>query len=214
MNFKSFGLGLFIVTAGVAGTILTKSPAQAITIGSGDILGLSGSARLQNANVAIGSTSRINFFAYTNTTSGTLQVQGASTGAFNSLATQAATILDLDLKKTAVDVWEFSPFSGYLTNFITVADVKYDLSKFTLKKVGGLFTADFEGLFRSTNEIAGFGSFAPANSSNFPKSSGSTIAIDVTTVPTPALLPGLLALGVGALRKRKTEAIEAGKTNA
>ena len=38
--------------------------------------------------------------------------------------------------------------------------------------------------------------------------------VTVTPVPTPALLPGLIALGAGVLRKRKAEAAEAVEANA
>ena len=39
-------------------------------------------------------------------------------------------------------------------------------------------------------------------------SQGASFSTTVTAVPTPALLPGLIALGAGVLRKRKAEAVE------
>jgi len=219
MNFKSIGLGAVATTAMVVGSVFANTPVQAMTINAGDVLGLIGSARLQNADVAVGSTSKLNFSSYTNTTSGTLLVSGASSGAFEPLALQFAfaEVKDLTLTKTATNTWVFAPATA-LVDFVTVAagNVKYDLTKFTLTKEANLFTANFEGLFRSDNEVAGTGSFAPADSLTFLTNTGkgSSTSMDITAIPTPALLPGLIGLGVAALRKRKSEesGVEAAET--
>lgn len=204
MNFKSIGLGAVAATAMVAGSFFANAPAQALTIGGGDNLGLTGAARLEGTKEAIGTTKRINFFSYKSVSNGALMVQGGSTtGAFASLVGQIATVLDLTVTKTGTNVWE----SGALDNFIKVADVEFDLEKFVLTRTGSSYAADFFGTFVSTNTIDGVGQFT--TQSGFTGKNGATISLDVTTaVPTPALLPGLLALGAGVLRKRKSEVAE------
>jgi hypothetical protein len=56
---------------------------------------------------------------------------------------------------------------------------------------------------------SGFANADQGEFSNTISSSGQVIAGPVAAVPTPAILPGLVAMGIATLRKKKTDASEA-----
>lgn len=76
----------------------------------------------------------------------------------------------------------------------------------------GLFTSSFFGLPVTLNRFGFQGNLANQQASNVWTEFGEIgrVEMEYTAVPTPALLPGLLGLGIGVLRKRKGEAAEAG----
>ena len=68
---------------------------------------------------------------------------------------------------------------------------------------GGALSGTF---FDGSNEVAGFGTLAITS---VPKSSGYSISLNTVPIPTPALLPGLIGMGVAALRRKQEESADA-----
>jgi hypothetical protein len=125
-----------------------------------------------------------------------------STGGFFPFVGQQAVLQDFKLDLVGADKWEFndSPFE-----FINIGGgaITFILDKFTLeKKSGGDWFASLSGVFQ--DGTFGNGGFDPLNDSNFP-SIGSSYTFDIEAVPTPAMIPGLVGMGLAALRKRKDE---------
>jgi hypothetical protein len=137
---------------------------------------------------------------------------GASTGSFagaSSLPTPLARIQDLNLTSSGSGVFEFT---GLLTNFLSGIDLpgfpggndlQFDLTKFVFSQ--GTGDATIEGFFRlGSDSILGSGLFTSQTNLGNP----SSYSLTIQAVPTPALLPGLIGLGVAALRRKKDEAAE------
>lgn len=79
------------------------------------------------------------------------------------------------------------------------------------------FAGKLQGVLRysdGSEAVVGDGLLGAFNFSQFNGNNEANIAIETTVVPTPALLPGLLALGVGVLRKRKADANDQVKADA
>jgi len=101
-----------------------------------------------------------------------------------------------------------------VASFITglAGGATYNLSTFNLTRVlagsSPVFSADYTGVFN--NVPGGIGTLV---SGNLALNNGISFSSTVTgpPIPTPALLPGLMGLGVAALRKRKGEGSEAEK---
>ncbi|PZO21129.1 MAG: hypothetical protein DCF25_05645 [Leptolyngbya foveolarum] len=210
MNFKSISLSAMLM--GTATAIVAIAPAQAASIG-GKTLGLGGTTRLENPNVVIGGTSRLNFSDFSDASLGTIGIPFGSGNIFGAVNT-AITVQDFGLKKTGENTWELA--SMPITNWLTGMDnsVSFDLSAFNLERIisstGTAFEADIAGIFRPSN-LGGTGGFTAQGRLAF-NPGGSTFSADITAgeeVPTPALLPGLVGMGVAALRKRKSEEEEA-----
>lgn len=75
----------------------------------------------------------------------------------------------------------------------------------------GLFTSSFFGLPVTLNRFGFQGNLANQQASDVWTEFGEIgrVEMEYTAIPTPALLPGLLGLSMGVLRKRKGEAAEA-----
>ena len=140
---------------------------------------------------------------------------------------------DLNLTKTSATTWSLlgavgGP-NGTVTNFISglSSGVTYSLNSFGLTKLSdGSFKAVLDGIFSGNiGDVDGSITFQSGltkvdNSVDLSKpkkkgsklflanTSGSSFSGDTTAIPTPALIPGLLGLGVAALRKRKSEESE------
>jgi hypothetical protein len=201
------------LAATAVGTAIAATPAQAASINGG--------SRLNLSNVAGGGVS---FFQappgaldFEGPGGGQRVAVGASTGSFSG-----ATPPELppfpriqDITFTSV-VGNIYTFTGNLTNFISGIDVpgsiagnaatqaRFDLTRFVFNRASG--DATFFGNFRigNTFSIGGSGLFTSQTNLGNP----STYSLSITAVPTPALLPGLIGLGFGVLRKRKSAATQ------
>jgi hypothetical protein len=190
MNLKTIGLNAAVATALVAGSSLSISPAQAATVGSrldflwfGKIDTLTPKVDFLNLDTSSGATT------------GQFVVAGTSTGSFTGLGT--GTIKDLGVPEFLGLV----PGGSGVSNFLTAGSETFKLTKLTAF-TGSIIS--FKGLFG--NGAQGLGTFTVLGGSpDFFSYKGSVTAV---AVPTPALLPGLLAMGIGILRKRKAEVSE------
>lgn len=201
MNLKAIGTTL-AVTATVAGAIFAASPADAITLTGENTLSLSGRARFNTG------TGRLNFRepgAINNgygTNIGIATVAAGSTGSFESFIGDSAILKDFTLAVDGVNKWKFT---GLLSNFIDVnaGAIQVDLFEFALeRRAGNDWIATVSG---TLNGLDADGIFDPTEDGLFTQNPGSSYTFDIEAVPTPAMIPGLIGMGLAALRKRKDE---------
>ena len=211
MNFKLLALGIFTATGIVSGSFLISTPAQAATVVDGDTLAFGG-------------------FAKFNKTSGYLDFAGGPTGGTFGPSDGIAAILPgssgsafgpifskvtvKDLKLALVpDTTNSWALSAVLPGFLTVTSngLQFRLDTFILSNTKGDWLAQYTGQF--DGGINGIGEFDPLSDKTFTTNIGSFYSADATAVPTPALLPGLVGIGVAALRKRNQQGGE-DETNA
>ena len=138
-----------------------------------------------------------------------------------SLSTTLKSVLGLDnnyLNNIGVDNVEFGTFNigGAMPDVLNLAG-----NSFNYNPTAGNLLMTVEVL-NPTNILGGYNSFFQSDASGsatsrlFTNLSGTTsngtsalvTEFNTTAIPTPALLPGLIGLGVAALRKRKAEAAE------
>ena len=207
MNLKSIVTGAAIAATLVAGCVATTAPAHAGNLEFG------GTARVKQANVAIGANSIFDFSGFN---PGTFVGTGTGTVILGSdpifgVAGSSITLKDFQIQKTSATTWTLlAPVNDFITG---LASGTYTLNTFNLTRgsVGPLtvFAADYTGVFNN-NLPGGIGTLV---SGNLALNNGNGFSSTVTgpPIPTPALLPGLMGLGVAALRKRKGEGSEAEK---
>lgn len=199
---KTVGLGLGAAIA-CSAVLVLDNPAQAASL-TDQTLSFGGSARLETANAA---TSLLNFSSFEDTTFGTATIASASAAVFGAAGTPF-TVGDLILTKTGATTWELT--SGPVINWLAGLDdgIGFTLQQFVLERVSvtvgptsiPLFVASISGLFTPSG-LEGNGALTSQGSLVFGE--GSSFSAEITAVPTPALLPGLLGLGAMALRKRE-----------
>lgn len=135
----------------------------------------------------------------------------SATGDFASTNnTPIARIRDLNLNPT-LNPNQFK--LGTLTNFLTGLDLlggtnnfSFSLLSFVYDKTTGI--GRFQGTF--ADGTVGLGTFVLGSAITSPAgnpvvTNDFNYTLSVTAVPTPALLPGLIGMGLAALRKRKAE---------
>lgn len=202
MKFKSISLRVAAAASLIAGATLAGAPAHAA--------GLTG--QLDFVWNADATPTSLEFYTFATTADdargniGDFIVTNA-TGSFSSLAPVGlpptltpGVVKDLStiplLGGTPISQWlDFTNnlFNFKLISFTNTSDLQY--------KFEGIFTDGTIGNGELTTQIGGSGV----------KSYSTTIIATGQQIPTPALLPGLIAMGVGVLRKRKAEvaAVEA-----
>ena len=218
MNFKSMFMGAATAVT-LTATALVAAPAQAATITSDSILnlnsfGLTGGGVKRSGN-------KLDFFSATLPAIGQVG-QGTSvagsTGSFenSNFSSFGAEIKDLTLAATSTsNIFTSGPVANFLTGinlFPSFSPVSFDLSSFVYNSQSG--GADITGIFKSgsdqifatgiyTSQTGTGGTGIPAGVP-LGKVSSYSLSLFPTAIPTPALLPGLVAFGVGVLRKRKS----------
>ncbi len=195
-----------IASAAIATAFLLHAPAQAS--GFTSVLTFTGEARFENADTNINGTSTLNFDPFDNVNAGL-----AETGNNSPVAPdEVFSIEDIKLVKTADREWSLSPTEvpSFLSNFATTTNLQYRLTQFDLRQaIDDSFSADLAGWLNDGNgEVFYTGAFSsqPALLSSIGTTfSGNLDREDVASVPTPAMLPGLLTVTLGMLRKRKEQ---------
>jgi hypothetical protein len=198
MKFKTMGLSAIAASTVIASSTAITSPVQAA--------GLTG--QLDFTWNADATPTSIEFYTFANTLDDARGDVGdflvtLGTGSFSALApvsppsppTQVQGVVkDLPLIPvpggSPISKWlDFSNdlFDFTLTSFTNTSDLQY--------KFEGFFSDGTLGKGEMTTQISGPGT----------KSYSTTI----TAVPTPVLLPGLIGLGLAAIRKRKAKASQA-----
>jgi hypothetical protein len=201
MNFNDFGLKATMTAAVVAGTMaIGLMPAQAALV-AGDLVSFTGDVRLVSPTntllTAADTTALLDFLP-----NDTGSPEGrARMGATSSLATNDQfQIKDLTLTKVGA-FWQYINPLGF--DWFSAGGVTYKLTSFKLDAfydaaIEGVFTPDnlpsVDGLFTSQPRMATLR--GTVFSSDFEVGKGPQI-------PTPALLPGLIGLGMTAMRKKR-----------
>jgi hypothetical protein len=215
-----------VATAVTLTAIGATSPVQAATLAPGSTLNLSqfnpGAGVSRNATqlnffgpgIRIGTTnltlgSQFNTASFPESLvnpqgSGAVTI-GQSTGSFANYTLGAGLIKDLTLPAPTAaqrdDFLRFAATSIQLNPFsLPTWTGRFDLTSFT---VASPTTYNFTGIF----EVSGFDPTPGIGQLTFQDLSNPTsysLSVSVP-IPTPALLPGLLGLGVAALRNRKAE---------
>jgi len=231
MNFKSIGLaGVAAATLMTAAT-LTIAPANAANL-AGSYLTFAGDGKFDiptnrlnfypfsGGNFSIpgisGTSSSSNF--------GFAKIGDTSKGVFDYRGGEKFRIKDLDFTAvTPGTSWKLA--SSSVGNFLKFkGGVTFDLLTFNLNKVVSrdgngkpilsgngtpiiFIVGDYTGTFADAakNPILGLDGTFSSQFSRFTSGKGTTYSSDITAIPTPALLPSLLGLGVAAIRKRKSE---------
>lgn len=200
MKFKTPLLNVAAAAIALSAATVSVSPAQALSITPGSVLNISGSIQANPNNAAPTQFAFAAPFPTLGGGPGKTIVFGSptSTGSFAGLD-GFAPIQNLTLTSLGGSLFS----GGAVTNFITNigAGISFDLTKFIYDN--STSSATFEGIFKSdTDSIAASGGLFTSQLTSFNPSSYSG---SIAAVPTPALLPGLIGLGMGMLRKRKKE---------
>lgn len=203
MSLKTFGLGLSTVAAFSAVAVL-EAPVQAASI-TNQTLSFTGSARLETPNAA---TSLLNFSSFSNTTAGTVTIADVSADVFGTAGT-SFSIGDLALTKTNDTKWELT--TGLVDNWLSglANGVGFTLEQFVLERtsvtVGPATVPQYVAFVSGFFTPSGLGGDGSLTAQGGLVLGGSSFSSDITAVPTPALLPGLIGLGAAALRKREQD---------
>ncbi|MEP0918327.1 PTPA-CTERM sorting domain-containing protein [Leptolyngbya sp. DQ-M1] len=208
MNFKSISLGAAIAaTATVA--LSTATPAQAAGLTGALSIDIGGKVNsVKNTGVDLVNTAF------------TLQAAPGSalSGTFANYAGGSVTLKDLSFSPALVSNGSPVDVTLNIPSFLTLEKSGQQTITFTLTK---LLSASFRDIGNLGDSFGNFdaqlqGVFQPSGIGNSPtgdsivsfrlRNNSNGGSIELTPVPTPALLPGLIGFGVAAFRKRKGEA--------
>jgi hypothetical protein len=214
MNFNAFGIKVTMTAALVAGTMAIASmPAQAASLIADKKFSFYGSATLLSETATNTTLDFMPSYSNPNIDGQASVAKVSEIGTYN----QQFTLSDIPLLKT-VTGWSLA--TGTSLNWIK-ADAglpfQYTLTKFNLAKTfdtdGVLngFTASMGGFFTESGSnfasINGFFSSQPELVIEGDSFSASLRAAKTPTgdpsIPTPALLPGLIGLGASIVRKKR-----------
>ncbi|UBF27352.1 PTPA-CTERM sorting domain-containing protein [Kovacikia minuta CCNUW1] len=196
MGFKTLGINAAVATAVVAGSAMAISPAQAATL-------TPGSFRLTPPTVTqSGSNFVLNFSgSVSNATGGLTGLNGLSFGPTS-----------ITLAPSGGNTFSFTtPVNNFLTGTLAGDPFTLNLLPSTFELIGtfpgayalGTNALSFQIFSAGVLQLQGQANVSGSSSSLFRNAEFSAQAI-----PTPALLPGLIGLGVAAFRRRKTEVAE------
>ena len=226
MNFKSIGLSAAIATAAIAGSSFATSPVQASTL-TGN-LSFTGSVMFDS----VAAPTQLKFLSFNVSQDVSPDgSQGSTDLAFDTPHAKQVTVAG---KITPATIkLDSSGNAGHYTGWLTGLQVSgktlsFDLDSFSLgtatpipERINGKLTGSNFYIYAPTllgkfstdgKETVGSGVFTTQFKVRAKKDVKNPRAVYVYSgfltavpVPTPALLPGLLALGAGIVRKRKAE---------
>ncbi|MBE9155768.1 PTPA-CTERM sorting domain-containing protein [Nodosilinea sp. LEGE 06152] len=212
MTFKAFVSSAAIAGTLATGALVAPAPVEAATINVGSTINFSS---VPNGTVAFNqSTGVLNFSAPTFGFPSFFNPQrieaGAGTDSFAGVG-PFALISDLTLTNNGGGFFSLATPVENFISFINLPpllggfnDVQFTLTKFIFNANSGDSTL-LEGFFtRDGNTVAAVGQFT-SQIGTIPNSSWS---LSLVAVPTPALLPGLIGMGIAALRRKQEEASE------
>lgn len=202
---KTIGLKA-VLTATVAVSTMAVAPAQAATVGSvsfgglGELASVTGSEATNIANIVFND--------------GVLSIN-SGTGDFAGYIGGTATFSDKNFSTSIVNKTSFVTFSK-----TGLENITFDLAKFIEPKyveIGnaadtfGQFTSRLSGVFNPGNtavdeQFSAFATFKQNDAGGTNNVANITLA--TAQIPTPALLPGLIGMGIAAWRKRKGETVD------
>lgn len=208
MNFKTIGLNVATATVAAAGLAMTVAPAEAATLGPGGFA-INGTSTL---------TSSLSGFTVSfNNPMNLVGGNGVFAGG-NLAGTPVVDSLELDLISSSggLDTYSFGAVANFITGLTQEGEsVVFDLNAgtlfgnidtlndYTLANFGNPLT----GVLKDANgSVFGTATIGVFEFSGFLNSANISIVTEAEVIPTPALLPGLLGLGMGAIRRRNSAA--------
>lgn len=217
MNFKKLGLGLVATAAMTTGVSIADKPAEAATIDR-LVVDLTGEVNsIMTSNVGGTSALDIDLSSAINggkVFSGTAPAASPSTGLFASFVGGTVAVKDL------LDPYSFNPINDFIVLTKGAQTLKFKLASLTPTVPSNpyVFSANLQGIFSPggfSTAVAPLSAIATFDTT--PGQSGGAggsivILADTTPIPTPALLPGLIGMGLAAMRKRKGEQVEHSET--
>jgi len=207
---------LVLGVASVVGmTMLSASPSQAAVLNGNFSSGFSGWSTLGNTNASsgaavltTGASNASSIESFLGLASGTLSGIGTSP-TFGSAIKQsffatAGTVVSFDWLFQANDYLPYNDFS-FVSLVPNGANLLSNVA--TVGNYGSSGLQSFSNTIGVTgNYTLGFGVLNAMDNGFNSSLTIDNVSSNVTPVPTPALLPGLIGLGLGVLRKRKAEA--------
>ncbi len=203
MNIKSIGVRTAVIAMAAVGSVVAATPSRAASLAGQTIDAVSikgSSATVLGTNLGNPATANITGIDFNN---GDIEAT-LGTGGFSSFIGGLGTIKDISF---------FNGVSSAIDDFITLSNpddasdtLIFDLFSATSQVNNNIAGFVFNGEFsRNGQIIAGFGELSTqinlkGNGTDKP----SSFSLTGEAVPTPALLPGLVGMGVAALRKRKS----------
>ncbi|MBD1822210.1 PTPA-CTERM sorting domain-containing protein [Cyanobacteria bacterium FACHB-DQ100] len=210
MNLKSIGFGAAIAATAVAGSFATATPSHALSLAPGSFaLQAQGGPTVTEVGSGGGSTDTLNLSGLTfnlTSLSGALTGLSAASGGIKLnnplILTSLGTVSGLELFK-----------NNAVSEFITGLQLGGEAVIFDLGGSGNNASFTRSGFNYTGSSLGGTLRFAATGGSAIAEATIANLSfggqsetnIQVATVPTPALLPGLIGFGVAALRKRKGE---------
>ncbi|WP_416672222.1 PTPA-CTERM sorting domain-containing protein [Egbenema bharatensis] len=197
MKLKTVGLSIAATAAMGVGTFMGASPANALSFGE-TLTFFGGTAQLSNVNVGQNAT---------------LTFAGTPINFSTSSSFVGRTIDFTDsllLRRDTLTTWSLVNPESVLLSLSGSPERNFKLTSFNLRKTDD-FAADFTGFFDPPG-TPGIGQVSSPilGGIAWDTTTGNVFTGNIQVVPTPALLPGLLGMGVAAARKkRKGEASEA-----
>lgn len=201
MSIKTIGVRTAVLAAMTAGSIFVGvAPSEAVSIKKGDSISIGNQTNSGVLFTRSGSNAVLDFVG---SNAGAITATGG-TGGFSSFIGSPGTIQDVNF---------INGVAGPLTSFFTInPNLRFDLTRATATELVGLLAfVEFDGEFKDAfDNVVGSGIFTTQLDTSTSNPDGTSFSFDVSAapVPTPALLPGLIGVGVAALRKRKSEELE------
>lgn len=223
MSLKTLGAG-FAATAALTAGMAAVSPAHAASLYAGQFtITAENASRITraddtpfasgNLNLATGNQFRLNLDTQALGLTDRQGVFAGSVSAGTSGLTGTPNVVTLLLTVLGPNTFSFANTPNFITGlFQNGKAVALDLTGGTLggfvtTRANYSFGGNLAGILRyvDNSELVSAGtSIASFHIGSGPGSNRSSIT--VKTIPTPALLPGLVGFGIAALRKRKREA--------
>jgi len=217
MKSKTMFFGAAATAIALSAATISASPAQAL--GLSGVLKLQGEATLQDYTGIIGQTQDVVFVAPTSV-KGTSDFASISAGGItiNPLALKLTNQTNLgsgNLSRTFSNLG-LTPFINFGSRVIggVTSNLTFNLfasDDYVGSKTGSgallslATSGPLAGNFQFNGATLATGSLSAGRSGEISSDGLYGITLTAQPVPTPALLPGLIGLGMGVLRKRKKE---------
>jgi len=225
MNFKSIGFKVATATAVVAGSVLSMAPAEAGNLFPGAFTIQGNSSITATTPTDNEFTIKFNNFSI----AGSTPFSSAPSSVFGGGRLSGHPFVGmLGLKRVGAVGTTFYDITSGLDGFVT--GLKEDGKALVLNLASGSqlkgSIANINNQYSFDGDLLGTLAYAAPYAPNsapaqvglgafrFRVRNGNISQVSVATIPTPALLPGLIGMGVAALRKRKSEesGVEAAET--
>lgn len=207
MSFKTLVSGATVAGALASITLVASAPAEAAAISVGSTIQF---GNVSNGTVSFNpTTGSLDFNAPPGLLGSQRIESGSGTGDFEGVG-RRALISDLSLDNIGEGIYTLSsPVDNFITRINLPPllsgfnDVQFQLTEFVFDANSGS-TTSLRGFFvRDGHKTPALGRFTSQVDFQNP----STWSMSTRAVPTPALLPGLVGMGIAALRRKSDQEV-------